>query len=258
MVSAYHRRGERRKPGGRFDASAAGPYRARVAAGRASRIRNVLAGSLRTAFFLAYPFVVYLAYGRLGTRGLGAVLLGLYGLGVLLRARSSLRDLWSLARPHLGMAAIIGLAVVSGERVVLLLLPLAVSLYLLWTFARSLRHGPPMIERVARLVEDDLPAFTLPYCRKVTAVWCGFLTANSVCIGVLAFAAPLEWWTLYVGFLFYVLMGALLGAEFLVRKLWFRYYGDGLADRLLARWFPAERTANGRRSLAYVARRAGG
>ena len=40
-----------------------------------------------------------------------------------------------------------------------------------------------------------------------------------------------------------------------LRKLWFRFYRDGLADRVFARLFPAERTANGRRSLAYVQRR---
>ena len=40
-----------------------------------------------------------------------------------------------------------------------------------------------------------------------------------------------------------------------VRKLRFRYYGDGPADLLFARVFPAERTERGRRSLAYVADR---
>ena len=121
--------------------------------------------------------------------------------------------------------------------------------------SHSLREGPPMIERFARIVEDDLPDFCLPYCRKVTLVWCGFLLANAVCVGALAFFAPLEWWTLYAGLLFYLLMGALLAVEACVRKLWFRYYGDGWLDRLFAWLFPAERTANGRRSLAYVEQR---
>ena len=135
------------------------------------------------------------------------------------------------------------------------LVPAAMNLYLFGVFAWSLRRGPPMIERFARLVEDDLPDFTLPYCRRVTAVWCLFLGLNAACIGLLAVAAPLEWWTVYTGFLFYLLLGLLLGVEFLVRKLWFRYYTGGFADRVLARVFPPERTANGRRSLAYVERR---
>jgi uncharacterized membrane protein len=144
---------------------------------------------------------------------------------------------------------------VLGDRTLLLLLPTIVSAYLFATFAWSLRRGPPMIERFARMVEDDLPDFTLPYCRKVTGIWCAFLAANAGAVLVLALAAPLGWWALYTGALFYLLLGLLLAGEFVFRKWWFRHYGDGLADRLLARCFPAERTANGRRSLAYAERR---
>ena len=127
-----------------------------------------------------------------------------------------------------------------------------VSLYLLWTFGATLRSGMPVVERFARIVEVDLPDFCVPYCRKVTVIWCVFLAANSVCVGVLALWAPLEWWALYAGLVFYFLMGTLLAGEFVFRKLWFRYYGEGLVDQVFARWFPANRTQNGRRSLAYV------
>ena len=82
------------------------------------------------------------------------------------------------------------------------------------------------------------------------------MAANAAGVAALAFFAPLTWWTLYAGLVFYLLMGALLGGEACVRKLWFRYYGDGWVDRAFARLFPAEGTANGRRSLAYVERRA--
>ena len=44
----------------------------------------------------------------------------------------------------------------------------------------------------------------------------------------------------------------LFAGEFVVRKLWFRHYGDGAFDRVFRWLFPPERTANGRRSLAYV------
>jgi hypothetical protein len=73
-------------------------------------------------------------------------------------------------------------------------------------------------------------------------------------VGGLALFAPLAWWTLYTGLVFYLLLGALLVGETLVRKLWFRGYGRGPVDQVLARLFPAERTANGRRSLAYRGR----
>jgi uncharacterized membrane protein len=216
--------------------------------------RQLAAGLMQTVFHLGYPLIVYLAYTRLETRALGTLLLGLYAVSLAIRVRGSWAEVAALVRQHLPLAAVIVLAMATGQRTLLLLLPIGVSGYLLWTFSSSLRpgNGPPMIERFARLVEDDLPGFTLPYCRKVTGLWCGFLAANSLCVVVLALAAPVAWWALYTGLIFYLLMGTLLAGEFVFRKLWFRHYGNGTADWIFARLFPAERTANGRRSLAYV------
>ena len=154
-------------------------------------------------------------------------------------------------RQHIGLAILIAIALATGDSTVLLLMPVIVSLYLLWTFSASLRDGMPMIERFARIVEDDLPDFTIPYCRKVTVVWCVFLATNALCVLTLALAAPIEWWALYSGLISYLLVGAMLVGEFVVRKIWFRHFGDGLIDRAFSRVFPPRRTANGRRSLAY-------
>ena len=119
---------------------------------------RAIASVAQAVFYLAYPFVVYFAYTRLETRGVAGLLFVLYAISILMRARGSWAELWQVARPHLGLVVLILVAVASDERLVLLLLPMAASLYLLWTFAWSLRRGPPMIERFARLVEDDLPA----------------------------------------------------------------------------------------------------
>ena len=214
-----------------------------------------MVGLLQALFTLAYPFVVWLAFTRLETRAVGGLLLGLYGVSMLLRARGSRRELGALALQHSPIVLLVLIAMLSGQRTLLLLVPMLLSLFLCWTFARSLRHGPPMIERFARIIEDDLPDFCLPYCRKMTKLWCLFLFANAICVGALALFAPLEWWTLYAGFVFYFLLAALLGIETIVRKIWFRYYSNSLFDRGFAKLFPPERSANGRRSLAYVARR---
>jgi uncharacterized membrane protein len=115
--------------------------------------------------------------------------------------------------------------------------------------------GPPIVERMARLVDPDLPDFCVPYCRNVTIMWCSFLAFNSLCIAWLAWFGPFEWWALYTGLIAYLLLGLLFAVEFSVRKLLFRYYRDGFLDRAFERVFPAEKTANGRRSLEYVRRR---
>ena len=212
-------------------------------------------GIFQTLLFLAYPFIVYFAHRRFETRAAGGLLLGLVALSLALRIRGPAAEVWQLVRQHLGLVLLIGLAIVTGERFVLLLLPMAVSLFLLGTFGWSLYAGPPIIERFARLVDPDLPDFCVPYCRKVTIVWCVFMAANAGCAAWLALVGPIEWWTVYTGLVAYLLVGIVFAAEFIVRKLWFRFYRDGLADRILVRIFPPERTANGRRSLAYVERR---
>ncbi|MBJ78092.1 MAG: hypothetical protein CMJ98_13910 [Planctomycetes bacterium] len=214
--------------------------------------RRLAVTVVQTLFFLAFPLIVWLAYTHLGTRALGTLLIGLYAVAFFVRGRGSAGELGGLARRHLPLVLLVLLAVVTGSGTLLLFVPMFVSLYLFWTFAETLRSGMPMIERFARMVEVDLPDFCVPYCRKVTQVWCFFLAANALCVGALALWAPLEWWTLYAGLIFYLLMGALLGGEFVFRKLWFRYYGDGLADRIFAKLFPPEQTENGRRSLLYV------
>jgi uncharacterized membrane protein len=227
-----------------------------LAPGRTPPASLRLAGAvLQGLFYLAYPLVIYAAHTQLETRSVGGILLGLYGVSLLLRMRGSAADLWQVVRQHLALVALIVAAVVLGNRTLLLLLPVLVSIYLLATFAWTLHRGPPMIERFARAIEDDLPEFTLPYCRKVTWIWCAFLAGNAIALLALAVAAPIGWWAFYTGVVSYLMLAALLAGEFVFRKWWFRHYDDGPADRLLARWFPPERTANGRRSLAYAARR---
>jgi len=217
---------------------------------------QLAAALLQGLFFVAYPLLIYLAHTRLATRAVGVLVLALYAGSFLLRARGRSNELRQLLRQHMPLVLLIALAIATDDRRLLLLLPVMVSAYLFGTFAWSLHRGPPIIERFARMVENDLPPFTLPYCRRATQLWCAFLAANALTVAVLAFAAPIAWWALYTGPIFYALLGVLLVGELCFRKWWFRYFGDGLADRLFASWFPPEQTEAGRRSLAYVAARA--
>jgi len=221
---------------------------------RPSLLRVVLA-VFEVVFYLGYPFVVYYAHTRLETRLLGFVMIALVAVAFAIRLRGAGRELMALLKQHIGIVVIIGLAVVLDDRVYLLFLPVVMSLYLLFTFGSTLFRPPSMIERFARMMEDDLPPFTHPYCRKVTIVWCAFFLANAIGVALLAVYAPLSWWAVYNGIIFYVLLGILILGESVLHKIWFRYYGTSAFDVVLSRLFPAERTARGRRSLAYLADR---
>ena len=112
-------------------------------------------------------------------------------------------------------AALLGLA---GEPALLRWYPVLLNLMLLVLFGLSLKFGPPLVERLARLQEPELPEHAVRYTRQVTAVWAGFFLANGLVVTALTLWAPLSWWTLYTGLIAYALMGLLFAAEWLIRQ----------------------------------------
>jgi uncharacterized membrane protein len=120
----------------------------------------------------------------------------------------------------------------------LLLVPVFVNLVLLFVFGRTLRGGPTFVERLALLRQPALSAAQVRHCRTTTAVWCGFFAANAAVCLALAWSAPLWLWTLYTGFVSYLLMVLLFGAEWLVRSWRFHRLTGAWVDPLMRRFFP--------------------
>ena len=89
---------------------------------------------------------------------------------------------------------------------------------LLAVFTTSLYRGPPIIERLARLQDADLPDYAVGYVRKVTQVWAVFFFCNAMVAASLTLAAPRSWWLLYNGFIAYVLIALMFAFEWLVRQ----------------------------------------
>jgi len=179
---------------------------------------RAVATAIIAVLTLLYPFLVYLGLTRWNTRLLAVVLLGLFGLRLLLlrgEGRAILRNLL----PGLIAATLICLLVlVLNDGGYFLYYPVFMNLGLLMAFAYSLSHPPPIIERFARLTEPDLPDVAVPYCRKVTVVWCVFFAVNGSIALITALFTPVKIWTLYNGFISYVLMGLLFAVEYAVRR----------------------------------------
>jgi uncharacterized membrane protein len=89
---------------------------------------------------------------------------------------------------------------------------------LLALFGASLKYGPPMVERLARLREPQLPQKAIRYTRHVTIAWCLFFLCNGLCAAALTLWAPLSWWALYTGLISYVLIGLMFAIEWLIRQ----------------------------------------
>jgi len=222
----------------------------------APRISQLFRGLGLAALVLLSPLVLNQAFARFDVRSVasGLLVLALLGLISSLRRRPRVAgiDVGFGAAPQLAFIALVAAAAVTNDRHWLLFLPALIYTLLCWLFLGSLRGGGSLIAKLARVVDPKAPAFIEPFCRKSTLVWAGLFAVNAAVLAALAVTGPLRAWQLYSGLGAYLLLGTWALAEFLIRKLWFRNYGGSWYDRLLARAFPAENTAEGRRSLAYI------
>jgi uncharacterized membrane protein len=162
---------------------------------------------------LLYPFAVYYGMEHLSPRLFAALLGGLW-LARAIAQRGKPGNRWT-AGVALGFCLLLGLA---GEPALLRWYPVLLNALLLALFGLSLRFGPPLVERLARLSDPDLPARAVRYTRSVTQVWCWFFLANGLVVVALNLWAPLSWWTLYTGLIAYGLMGLLFAIEWLIRQ----------------------------------------
>ncbi|WP_260752993.1 COG4648 family protein [Aeromonas dhakensis] len=174
---------------------------------------------------LLYPLAVYWGLTRAGQTPLLLGLLLIFSLRLLpglLKGRVRLGPLpewlWLgrlLACIGLGLTL---LSALFSARHWLLYYPLAVSLALLCLFGWSLTRPMSLVERLARLQDPALPAAAIGYTRRVTQVWCGFFVINGALAAFTIWHGDLALWSLYNGFISYLLMGGLMGAEYLVRR----------------------------------------
>lgn len=163
--------------------------------------------------FLTYPLAVYFGLARFGVGPLAWLLAGLALLRLALSRNE--RSLWPVA----GLALLLGIAsALTRNAEWLRYYPVLMNLASLAVFGWSLFYPPSLIERLARLHEPNLPASGVAWTRRVTQVWCLFFVINGSIAFYTARYASLEIWTLYNGLIAYLLMGALLGGEYLLRQ----------------------------------------
>ena len=89
---------------------------------------------------------------------------------------------------------------------------------MLAAFGGSLWSAMPIIERLARLREPDLPETAVRYTRRVTQIWCAFFIFNGSIALLTALHGDMSIWTAWNGMLSYLLMGMLMAGEWLVRR----------------------------------------
>lgn len=85
-------------------------------------------------------------------------------------------------------------------------------------FTSSLYFPPPIVERIARIMDGELDQHAIVYTRNVTKIWAGFFFINGSIAFSTAWLGDWDIWLLYNGAIAYVLMALLMLIEWLVRR----------------------------------------
>lgn len=167
---------------------------------------------------LAWPFLI--GFGL--THNSLTWLLPVMALLLLLRLRQARRNTGPM-RYVVQCVALAGIALCAASYLLkthqwLLFYPVVVNLVMLAVFGGSLWTAMPLVERLARLREPNLPPEGVRYTRRVTLVWCGFFIGNGAMALYTVLHGDMHLWTLWNGMVAYILMGTLMAAEWLVRQ----------------------------------------
>lgn len=162
---------------------------------------------------IAYPFFVYWGIDKIPMQFIGWIFVAV----LVLRSIVFKQKLKQWLPLICGVSICALLLTIYKDEIYLKLNPVIISFSMCFTFFITLFKPPSMIETFARLQHKDLPQRGVDYCRKVTIVWVLFLFANGLVSLYTAYYANMKQWTLYNGFIAYVLMGILFLVEFLYR-----------------------------------------
>ena len=160
----------------------------------------------------AYPFLVYYGKERIGALWITAGLLLLWGVKSLLSGQR-----WQQI-VALALLVCVVLFQLTDKSGFLYFYPVVINLVLLAVFAGSLFTSMSVVERIARSQEPDLPQAAVQYTRTVTKIWSVFFVLNGSTIYLLWRAGYFHAWSLYTGFISYILMGLLFAGEWLYRR----------------------------------------
>ena len=164
---------------------------------------------------IAYPFLVWWLAQQGLTDGLLLILLAVLVAQVAIQGIKNPRSWVSAAV----LIVVTITFLVTDQITSVLLYPVWMNAAMLIVFLLSLWFKPAVVTRLARLMEGELSEQAVAYTEKVTWVWVGFFLVNGAISLVTVLYGDMDLWTLYNGFIAYVLMGLLFAIEWSVRRV---------------------------------------
>ena len=182
----------------------------------AALLRAKAVNAVTALALLAYPPLVYVLLDRVSPAWM------IVGLGILGAARIATGS--SIHPKHrtllLGLLGLFCTAAWLDARwewvkLYPVLINVAGAAWFAWTLIRP----PSAAERLARLANprEKFDWRKSLYTRRVTQIWVGFFLFNGAAATYTALAASTGVWTIYNGLISYLLIGLLLGGEYLFR-----------------------------------------
>lgn len=165
-----------------------------------------------------YPFIVWFGFSRWRADIVAPILAALF----LLRWLMFRRRCTALGGMTKTLALFGGLLCLAGGLLknfhLLLYYPVMMSALMLLLFGASLFGPVSLVERLARLRDPMLSPAGVVYTRRVTQVWCLFFIVNGGIALFTCLHGDMALWALYNGGISYLLMGILMGTEWIIRK----------------------------------------
>ena len=165
-----------------------------------------------------YPIAVYFGIQHFGLVTLEPWKIAVFLLLLVLLQSilTKTKESWSYLLLVIGVIYC-SFAIWNNNLITLRFYPVLINLSFFVVFAGSLFSPPPIIERIARIQHPNLPEQGVRYTRKVTKIWCLFFIINGLIATATALWSSFAWWSLYNGFISYLLMGLLMTVEYIVR-----------------------------------------
>lgn len=164
-----------------------------------------------TAFYLLYPYLIYLGLQQGASWPAPIVLGSLYAYsGWHAQSIGARRRNWGIAL--FCLAGILWAPSIAAK-----LTPLIVHVSSAYFFARTLWQGPSLIERFVRMEFSEFPVGVIEYCRQLTWMWTVFFVFNAMVCITLALWGSNQAWALYNGVVVLVMTGILMVGEYIWR-----------------------------------------
>lgn len=174
--------------------------------------------ALAALLLLTYPIMVYYGLQTVGLPTVALLLTILFVVRIITTQQVAIAELKYLAwfSATLGIILLL-LGVLFKQHGWITFYPVIVNICMLLFFSISLKQPQSIIERLARLQQAQLPLSAVRYTRQVTKVWCLFFIINGS-IALYTCFQPIKTWTIYNGFISYLLIGTLFAIEWLIRQ----------------------------------------